>query len=107
MSYGRSAPGPWPTLVIVIVATVLMVVDHRRMKRARTLNEEGRCARCGSVLVGPAHRVPIAGGPRFVRTGYVCDACEAKVKIQERIVWSLLVAGVVFVLLLEWKRTHP
>jgi hypothetical protein len=107
MTYARSAPGPGPTLVIIIVATVLMLVDHRRLKRARARNEEGRCARCGNVLVGPAHRVPVAGGPRFVRTGYVCDACEAKVKLQERIVWSLLAATIVIVLVMEWKRTHP
>jgi hypothetical protein len=107
MSYSRSAPGPWATLAIVAVVTVLTLADRRRLKRARLLNEEGRCARCGAVLVGPAHRVPIAGGPRFVSTAYACDDCRAAVRRREWLVWSFLGAVLVVVLFLEWKRTHP
>jgi hypothetical protein len=107
MTYGRSAPGPWATLVLVAIATALFIFDRHRLKRARQRNLEGRCARCGAFLVGTPHRAPVAGGPRFVSTAFVCDACHRRVKVAEWVIWVLLAAAIVVVLFLEWKRTHP
>ena len=101
------APGPWPSLVIILAASILFVLDRRRHARAMSRNEEGHCARCGVELTGPARRVQVSGGPRSVETGFVCDRCYAAVKLREKIVWLLLAAAVVAVLLLEWWRTHP
>ena len=103
----RHAPGPWPSLIIILIATILFVLDRRRHSRAVARNQEGRCARCGEILTEPAHRVQVSGGPRSVETGFVCGRCYAAVKLRERIVWLLIAAAVVAVVLLEWHRTHP
>lgn len=103
----RHAPGTWPSLIIILIASILFVLDRRRHSRAVALNREGRCARCGVELTEPAHRVQVSGGPRSVETGFVCNRCYGTVKLHERIRWAFIAAAVVAVLLLEWHRTHP
>src|SRR5262245_21266325 len=101
----REAPGPWATLAIVAVTALVFFFDRRRRKRAEPLNQNGRCARCGTTLVESGHLVPISGG-RLAWRGRVCGGCYAAVKLQERIVCSLIAAGLVAVLVLAWWSVH-
>jgi hypothetical protein len=102
----RHAPGPWPSLIIILIATILFVLDRRRHARAVSLNQSCRCARCGVELTEPAHRVQVSGGPRFAETGFVCDGCYGTVRLHEKLFWMLLAAALVAVIVLEWQRTH-
>ena len=106
LDMSRTATGPVATLVIVVATAILFFFDRRRRKRGERLNQSGRCARCGAVLVEPAPRIPIAGGPFAVWKGRVCFRCHAFVTLQERIVWSLIAAGVVAALVLVWWSAH-
>ena len=89
-------------LIIVAVATLLFVADRLRIRRGKNLNQNDRCARCGAVLLEPAGRVTIGGGPYAAWRGVVCSKCYAFVKVQERIAWSLLVVLLVAVLIFAW-----
>jgi hypothetical protein len=102
----RHAPGAWGTFIIIAAVAVIMYFDRRRQRRADRLNEQGRCARCGAPLLGMGHRAPVSGGPRFVHTGQVCDACYLVVRRHERIVWGLLALALVTSLVLAWQEGH-
>jgi hypothetical protein len=103
----RHAPGTVPSLIILAAATLLTLEDRRRRKRAERLNREGRCARCGGSLDGPGHRVPIAGGPRFVWRGSVCERCYGVVRLQERIFWIFLAVAMAILVYLTWWSLQP
>lgn len=101
----RHAAGPWETLAIVAVTAVVFFFDRRRRKRAKRWNQDGRCGRCGAILHEPGQLIPISGG-RLAWRGFVCGRCYAVAKLQERIVWSLIAAGLVAVLVLAWWSAH-
>jgi hypothetical protein len=88
-------------MAIVAVTALVFFFDRRRRKRAERLNQNGRCARCETALFEPGHLIAISGG-RAAWRGRVCERCYAVVKLQERIVWSLIASGVVAVLVLWW-----
>src|SRR5262250_3465583 len=100
----RRHPGPWATLAMVAVASIVFFFDRRRRKRAVRLNRDGRCARCENALFGPGHLVSIFG--RSAWRGRVCERCYAVLRLQERIVWSLIAGGLVVVLVLWWWSAH-
>lgn len=101
----RKVSDPWAIVAMVALTAAVLFFDRRRRKRAEALNLKDRCARCGTALLGPGHRVPISGG-RFAWRGRVCGGCHAVVTLQERIVWALVAAGVVAVLVLAWWSAH-
>jgi len=98
----RHPTSPLANLIIVAAATLLFIADRLRIRRGKNLNENDRCARCGALLLEPGGRVTIGGGPYAAWRGVVCSKCYAYVKVQERIVWSLLAVLLVAVLVFAW-----
>jgi len=99
----RHPTSPLANVVIVAIGTSIFLFEWRLGRRAARLNREGRCARCGEVMVTPAARIWISGGPTGIWMGWVCARCLAKSKIQEKIMWAVGTVVVIGLIVLLWR----
>jgi len=81
--------------VFAVIAFFLLIVwiDDRRGKKAQKLNSLGLCARCGKSLGCSSELITISGSSYSSRSGFACHKCASIVRLQYRILFSLLFLG--------------
>ena len=82
----------------VAIFLVIGLLDSLRVRRAELLSKEGRCAKCGTRLIGPGERIAIERHDWYA----VCKNCSASDKRQWRAVLIIIVLAFVSVFLLLW-----